>query len=51
MRSATGGARLLMRQKLKQFADLVDMAEQNGPAKATADDLQVRNHPILSNNQ
>ena len=42
MQSAIGGARLLMRQKLKLFADLGDMAEkQSGPAKATAEDLQV----------
>ena len=43
VRSVTGGSRLLMRQKLKQFVGLVDMAEeQSGPAKTTAEDLQVR---------
>ena len=42
IRSATGGARLLMRQKLSQFAGLVDMAEnKTGPTKTTAQDLQV----------
>ena len=44
VQSAIGGARLLMRQNLKQFVDLVDMVEkQSGPARATAEDLQIIN--------
>ena len=49
MQSASADARLLMRQKLKKFAGLVDMAEkQGGPAKISAEDLQVKKDMISS---
>ena len=45
LRTTVCQARLLMRQKLKQYLGLVDTAEtQSGERKTTAEDLQVPHH-------